>query len=90
MTRSFPLPDDGRSISRNEALLNILVHDVINLLYYSLLMRLNGDSCGVMDDCISVVFSMNRVRVCVGRLALIYPKLIRSGQNLIMSITIEI
>ena len=28
------LPDDGRSISRNEAHLIILVHDVINLLYY--------------------------------------------------------
>ena len=26
--------DDGRSISRNVASLNILVHDVINLLYY--------------------------------------------------------
>ena len=29
-------PDDGRSISRNVAHLNILVHDVINLLYYGL------------------------------------------------------
>ena len=29
-------PDDGRSISRNVASLNILVHDVINLLYYVL------------------------------------------------------
>ena len=28
------LPDDGRNISRNVAHLNILVHDVINLLYY--------------------------------------------------------
>ena len=28
------LPDDGRSISRNVAELNILVHDVITLLYY--------------------------------------------------------
>ena len=28
------LPDDGRSISRNIAHLNILVHDMINLLYY--------------------------------------------------------
>ena len=27
------MPDDGRSISRNVASLNILVHDVINLLY---------------------------------------------------------
>ena len=27
-------PDDGRSISRNVAHLNILVHDVTNLLYY--------------------------------------------------------
>ena len=27
--------DDGRSISRNVASLNILVHDVINLLYHS-------------------------------------------------------
>ena len=27
------MPDDERSISRNEAHLNILVHDVINLLY---------------------------------------------------------
>ena len=27
-------PDDGRSISRNIAHLNILVHDVINLSYY--------------------------------------------------------
>ena len=27
-------PDDGRSISRNVSHLNILVHDVINLLYY--------------------------------------------------------
>ena len=26
-------PDDGRSISRNVAHLNLLVHDVINLLY---------------------------------------------------------
>ena len=33
-TKSFTLPDDGRSISRNVASLNILVHDVINLLYY--------------------------------------------------------
>ena len=31
-------PDDGRSISRNVASLNILVHDVINLLY-------NDDKC---------------------------------------------
>ena len=29
--------DDGRSISRNVAHLNILVHDVINLLYYKVL-----------------------------------------------------
>ena len=29
------MPDDGRSISRNVASLNILVHDVINLLYYT-------------------------------------------------------
>ena len=28
------MPDDGRSISRNVAHLNILVHDMINLLYY--------------------------------------------------------
>ena len=28
-------PDDGRSISRNVARLNILVHDMINLLYYN-------------------------------------------------------
>ena len=28
------LPDDGRSISRNVAHLNILAHDMINLLYY--------------------------------------------------------
>ena len=28
------LPDDGRSISRNVAHLNLLVHDMINLLYY--------------------------------------------------------
>ena len=28
------MPDDGRSISRNVASLNILVHDMINLLYY--------------------------------------------------------
>ena len=27
-------PDDGRSISRNVAHLNLLVHDMINLLYY--------------------------------------------------------
>ena len=27
-------PNDGRSISRNIAQLNILVHDMINLLYY--------------------------------------------------------
>ena len=27
-------PDDGRSISRNVAYLNIIVHGVINLLYY--------------------------------------------------------
>ena len=27
-------PDDGRSISQNVAHLNILVHDVTNLLYY--------------------------------------------------------
>ena len=30
------MPDDGRSISPNVASLNILVHDVINLLYYEL------------------------------------------------------
>ena len=30
-TWSFMLPDDGKSISRNKASLNILVHDVINL-----------------------------------------------------------
>ena len=29
------LPEDGRSISQNVASLNILVHDVINLLYYN-------------------------------------------------------
>ena len=34
MTQSFTLPNDGRSISWNVASLNILVHDVINLLYY--------------------------------------------------------
>ena len=28
------MPDDGRSISRNAAHLNMLVHDLINLLYY--------------------------------------------------------
>ena len=28
------MPNDGRSISPNVAYLNILVHDVINLLYY--------------------------------------------------------
>ena len=28
------MPDDGRSISRKVASLNIFVHDVINLLYY--------------------------------------------------------
>ena len=28
------LPDDGRNISRNLPHLNILVHDVINLLYF--------------------------------------------------------
>ena len=33
-TWSFTLPDDGRSISRNVAALNILVQDLINLLYY--------------------------------------------------------
>ena len=32
--QSFTFPDDGRSISRNVAHLNILVHDMINLLYY--------------------------------------------------------
>ena len=33
--RYFSHPsDDGRSISRNVAQLNILVHDMINLLYY--------------------------------------------------------
>ena len=33
---TFPIiwPDDERSISRNVADLNILVHDPINLLYY--------------------------------------------------------
>ena len=31
---SHQWPDDGRSISRSVAHLNILVHDVINLLYY--------------------------------------------------------
>ena len=30
------LPDDGRSISRNVAHLNILVHDMIKLLYYNI------------------------------------------------------
>ena len=33
-------PDDGRSISRNVASLNILVHDVINLLYYNFIYNL--------------------------------------------------
>ena len=32
--QSFTFPDDGRSISRNVAHLNILVHDMINLLYH--------------------------------------------------------
>ena len=32
--QSFTLPNAGRSIPRNIAQLNILVHDVINLLYY--------------------------------------------------------
>ena len=27
------LPDDGRTISRNVALLNLFVHNVVNLLY---------------------------------------------------------
>ena len=31
---SFILPNDGRSISQNVASLNILVRDMINLLYY--------------------------------------------------------
>ena len=30
----YKWPDDGRSISQNVASLNILVHNVINLLYY--------------------------------------------------------
>ena len=36
MSRAFLkiMSDDGRSISRNAAHLNILVHDVINILYY--------------------------------------------------------
>ena len=34
MTYSFKFPDDGRSISRNVASLNLLIHDTINLLYY--------------------------------------------------------
>ena len=34
LQRAGKKPDDGRSISRNVAHLNILVHDVINLLYY--------------------------------------------------------
>ena len=29
-------PDDGRSISRNTASLHILVHDVIDFLYYNI------------------------------------------------------
>ena len=33
MTYSFKFPDDGRSISRNVASLNLLIHDTINLLY---------------------------------------------------------
>ena len=31
---TFTFPHEGRSISRNVAHLNILVHDMINLLYY--------------------------------------------------------
>ena len=31
---SLTLPNDRRSISRNEASLNTLVHDVVNLIYY--------------------------------------------------------
>ena len=34
VTQPFTLPDDGRSISRNVSSLNILVNDMINLLYY--------------------------------------------------------
>ena len=36
VSRDTYVPDDGRSISRNLAYLNILVHDEINLLYYRL------------------------------------------------------
>ena len=35
------MPDDGRSISRNVAYLNILVHDVINLLCYETKSKIN-------------------------------------------------
>ena len=39
-------PDDGRSVSRNVALLNILVHDIINLLYSEdLLLKSNLSPC---------------------------------------------
>ena len=34
MFQEIPLPDDGGSITRKVASLNILVHDLINLSYY--------------------------------------------------------
>ena len=36
----FTLPDDGRSISRNVASMNILVHDVINHLFIHIYSKL--------------------------------------------------
>ena len=57
------MPNDGRNISWNEAYWNILVHDVINLLYYNnqissiICGHLYGDmflSVGIGTGCIDV------------------------------------
>ena len=38
-------PDDGRSISRNVAHLNLLVHGMINLLYYNIKSKMFDNIC---------------------------------------------
>ena len=58
--QSFTFPDDGRSISRNVAHLNILVHDMINLLYYKRFQCLCMVSSMVDSHPLEIKYNNNR------------------------------
>ena len=71
-------PDDGRSISRNVAHLNILVHDMINLLYYNL--RSQTDFAGTNVNITS--FGLNSLRYLATKIWDIVPNEIKLAKNL--------